>query len=359
MKITESTLRQIVREEIAADSLRSGRLNMREGRQLVQSGLLSEGFFDKIKGMFGGKKKGEEKGKPAPEEKSDPDEVKSMGLKTGGDEGPTKFEKGKVYDLPDATYKIRPEQITGETSMESRLIYARRSTNFMIKSYYDSEKDETTTYLIHPSGKELREETNDGDLNTNHGKHAARLRVHIPDEDLKKMNQAGFKGAVAEAQLRRIVREEFVSESVRAGRMTLREGRRILNEGFMDAIADTLRGVMGTDDLKPTHVKSIVQGAKKKEENFTAISIDQALQDVPDRKRAFGAFQKIIKSKGLDGLSPDDHAYIEKILDYHFKPTGERIHRTVDTSAFGKRAGGAAQSGSQVRADAHRALGRG
>ena len=184
MRITESALRRIVREEIIVESLRSGRMSMREGRQLVNEGLLSEGFFDKVKGFFGGKKKGDEKGKeksaPEEEKKSDPDEIKSMGLKAGTETGRTEFKKGKVYDKDtNPTYKIRVDEITPDASMQSTVVYARRLTKFSVNSYYDETKKETTTELKGPDGV-VKSVKGKGDLNDNHGKHFSELMIHMP-----------------------------------------------------------------------------------------------------------------------------------------------------------------------------------
>jgi hypothetical protein len=163
MRITESTLRKIVREEIVGQAVREGKMTIREGRRLMN-------------------------------ESNEPEEVKSMGLTTGGDDDSTKFEKGKVYDLAaEKTFKIRPEEMNGNKSMSSRIIYARRSTNFMLKSYYDEANDKTTTELVSPKGDVLGKKAMKGDINATHGKAFAELRYEIPDDDMKKMNAAGFK----------------------------------------------------------------------------------------------------------------------------------------------------------------------
>ena len=184
MRITESNLRRIIREEIITESLRNGRMSMREGRHLVDEGLLSEGFFDKVKGFFGGKKKGDEKGKgkaaPEEEKKSDPNEIKSMGLKTGSETGRTDFKKGKVYDKDtDPTYKIRVDEITPDASMKSTVVKSRRLTKFSVNSYYDETKKETTSELKGPDGV-VKSVKGKGDLNDNHGKHFGELMMHMP-----------------------------------------------------------------------------------------------------------------------------------------------------------------------------------
>ena len=47
MRITESSLRRIVREEIMMESVRSGRMSLREARE-----DMDEGLFDKVKSLF-------------------------------------------------------------------------------------------------------------------------------------------------------------------------------------------------------------------------------------------------------------------------------------------------------------------
>jgi hypothetical protein len=159
MRITESTLRKIVREEIVNASVRSGTMSLREGRRLMESLL--------------------------------PDEIKSMGLKTGVDVGPTKFEKMKVYDLAtDTTWKIVPTEIT-DTRITSTLVFARKSTGWEVISTYDEGSGMTTTELRGPTGVAAKQKTK-GDLASTHGVHATFLRSDEALDDVKKkINAAG------------------------------------------------------------------------------------------------------------------------------------------------------------------------
>lgn len=144
MNITESALRRIVREEIVGQAVREGRMSPRQGRRIVESVL--------------------------------PDEIKSMGLKVGPDSGPTKFEKGKVYDIEtEPTYKIVPTGTDG-ASMTSTLVYAKKSTGLEIVSTYDKEKDQTTSILKGPKGTIKKTGPSEGDISANHGKHATFLK---------------------------------------------------------------------------------------------------------------------------------------------------------------------------------------
>lgn len=159
MRITESTLRRIIREEIVGQAVREGKMTLREGRRLMESLL--------------------------------PDEIKSMGLKTGVGAGPTKFEKMKVYDLAtDITWKIVPTEIT-DTRITSTLVFARKSTGWEVISTYDKGTGMTTTELKGPTGVVANQKT-EGDLASTHGVHATFLRNDEALDDVtKKINAAG------------------------------------------------------------------------------------------------------------------------------------------------------------------------
>ena len=119
MRLTESTLRRIVREEIVGQAVREGKMTLREGRRLMEEVL--------------------------------PDEVKGMGLKVS-DPGKEGYQKGKVYDVDaQGQYRVVPTGFDG-ASMTSALVISRKPSGLEIVTTYDKEKNQTTSELRGPRG---------------------------------------------------------------------------------------------------------------------------------------------------------------------------------------------------------------
>jgi len=71
---------------------------------------------------------------------------------------------------------------------------------------------------------------------------------------------------ITESQLRRVVREEIVRESVRSGKMSLREGRQVLAEGMPIVLSPShLMSALEKNDGKEEMEKLKAAGAGKLE----------------------------------------------------------------------------------------------
>ena len=131
---------------------------------------------------------------------------------------------------------------------------------------------------------------------------------------------------LSESSLRRIVREEIVRESVRSGRMTLREGRRFLREASSEVETDINAGAfekgLGADAVKEIYPQAaelkkamsnaqftdgmaVVKPSKKGDgyDVFESYNSSEPLNKTPIPRSAFGKAGIMLGDMKTDSLS--------------------------------------------------------